>query len=105
VTSGSGQTALVTGEHPSEDRSDALLPLCVHTAEADQSLGTILSGWQSAEVRLFSQIRMVARVQEGAESKGFFVAEDREPVSRRCDYAAVYCRLNSQVDILGILLR
>ena len=48
VTSRSHQAALVAGKHASKDRHRTLLRLRMRTAEADQSLRTMLSGGQSA---------------------------------------------------------
>ena len=44
------QAALMTSEHPSEDRDSALLRLGMGTSEADQSSGAVLAGGQGAEV-------------------------------------------------------
>jgi hypothetical protein len=63
VTSRSHQAALVTGQHASKDRHRTLLWLRMRTAKADQSLRTMLSSGQSAQVR--AHIAQVAARREG----------------------------------------
>ena len=48
VTLRSRQAALVAGQHVSKNGSSTFLRLGMRTAQADQSLRTMFSGWQSA---------------------------------------------------------
>ena len=51
MTPRSQQAALVAGEHTPKNRNSTLLRLGMRTAQADQSLRTMLSGGQNTEVR------------------------------------------------------
>ena len=62
-TSRSRQAALVADQHAPKDRDRTFLGLRMRTAKADQSLRTMLSGGQSAEVR--AHIAQVAARREG----------------------------------------
>src|SRR5260370_15354311 len=63
VTSRSRQAALVAGEHAPRDRSRTFLRLRMRTAKADQSLRTMLSSGQGAQVR--AHIAQVTARREG----------------------------------------
>ena len=63
MTSRSHQAALVTGQHASKDRHRTFLRLRMRAAKADQSLRTMLSRRQGAEVR--AHIAQVAARREG----------------------------------------
>ena len=66
VTSRSHQAALVAGEHASKNRYRTFLWLRMRAAEADQSLRTMLSGGQGAEVR--AHIAQVVQTGEPREA-------------------------------------
>src|SRR5271165_4010883 len=63
VTSRSEQAALVAGQHASKNRDRTFLWLRVRAAKADQSLRTMLSSGQGAEMR--AHIAQVAARREG----------------------------------------
>ncbi len=63
VTSGSRQAALVAGQHAPKDRHRTFLRLRMRTAKADQSLRTMLSSGQGAQVR--AHVAQVAARREG----------------------------------------
>src|ERR1700746_1914959 len=58
----SQEAALVAGQHAPQDRHRTFLRLGMRTTKADQSLRTMLSGWQSAQVR--AHIAQVAVCRE-----------------------------------------
>jgi hypothetical protein len=63
VTSRSHQAALVADQHAPKNGNSTLLRLRMRTAKADQSLRTMLSSGQGAEVR--AHIAQVAAHREG----------------------------------------
>jgi hypothetical protein len=66
VNGRSRQAAPVTCQHASKDRHGTFLRLRMRTAEADQSLRTMLSGGQGAEVR--AHIAQVVQTGEPREA-------------------------------------
>ena len=61
LTSRSHQAALVACQHAPKDGHRTFLRLCMRTAKADQSLRTMLSSGQGAEVRAQQAVYLVSQ--------------------------------------------